>query len=385
LTCVVCGKNEWRGIPDPAADRSITTAGIIIDRGLAKSQCMGCGLIARTGEEFVGRSNYYEARYADYYRRPGAPVYEARRYRVMATWLKDAIPDLNPRTILDVGCGAGWSMTAVKKDFPDALIEGIEPSTANSELAKASGFKVHTFKVGTGSAPGSTYDLIYSNNVLTHVLDPVAFLSGLKDMLDSDGRIAIVTVDSTVPSNELLWCDNNYSYLPMHVVRLAEAAGLTPLHFEENPDDITILNKQLMVLGKRGRGDATIDAVRSRATVLGDLHQQRCEYMDSWRKTNDSLAESIRPYTRVINFGASMWSWLLAGFCPDYWNKVDFCTVDDYGGNCVDRTVVPFGEIEFRSGDCVALGVNPQTQDAFKARFKTAPPDVVTWNRFVTR
>jgi SAM-dependent methyltransferase len=346
---------------------------------------MSCGLIARIGEEFVGRSDYYESKYADYYRRPGAPVYEARRYRVMATWLKDAVPGLNPGRILDVGCGAGWSMTAVKRDFPAAFIEGIEPSTANSELAKASGFPVHTFKVGDGNSTGSTYDLIYSNNVLTHVLDPVAFLSGLKDMITSDGRIAIVTVDSTVPSNELLWCDNNYSYLPIHVIRLAEAAGLTPIRFEENPDDITILNKQLVVLGKQGRGDATIDAVRNRATSLGDLFEQRGAYMESWRRTNDTLSESIRPYKRVINFGASMWTWLLAGFSPDYWKKVDFCTVDDYGGKCVDRTVVPFADIEFGSGDCVVLGVNPQTQDAFKARFTQTPPDVITWNNYVTR
>ena len=383
MDCVVCDKNDWRGIPDPAPNRSVTTAGIIMDRGLAKGQCMQCGLVARIGEEFVGRSDYYEEKYADYYRRPGAPVYEAKRYRAMASWLKQAVPGLEPKSILDVGCGAGWSMAEVKRDFPGASIEGIEPSKANSELAKASGFPVHTFKVGDGASTGSKYDLIYSNNVLTHVLDPVAFLTGLKDMLTEDGRIVIVTADSTVPSNELLWCDNNYSYLPKHVIRFAEKTGLTPIHFETNPDDITILNKQLTVLGKRGVSDATIEKVRGAEVPLSPLYVQRCSYMEGWRRTHDYLRESVKPYARVINFGASMWTWLLAGFCPDYWTKVDFCTVDQFGGKCVDRKVTPFAEVDFRKGECLVLGVHPQTQDGFKRRFEGQSLDVVTWNRHV--
>lgn len=383
MDCVVCGGSDWRSIPDPAANRSVTTAGIILDRGLAKGQCMRCGLVARIGEEFVGKSDYYEEQYANYYRRPGAPVYEARRYRVMADWLRGSIPHLVPRRILDVGCGAGWSMTEVKRLYPEAHIEGVEPSKANSELAKASGFPVHTYKIGGGTSSGSKYDLIYSNNVLTHVLEPVAFLAGLGEMLGDGGRIVIVTVDSTVPSNELLWCDNNYSYLPMHVVRFAERAGLIPIHFEENPDDITMLNKQLMVFGKAGQSDETIAGVRNRKTSTIELYEKRCSYMQRWQQTNVSLAKSVSRHSRVINFGASMWTWLLAGFCPDYWERVEVCTVDGFEGKCIDKAVVPFGDLEFGGKDCLVLGVNPQSQAEFRQRFEGSSVEVISWGRDV--
>ena len=344
---------------------------------------MTCGLVVRTGDEFLAKTDYYEEKYANYYRRPGATVYDAHRYVAMAEWMKNALGNFTPKTVLDVGCGAGWSMAEVGKVYPQVEIEGIEPSKANSAIARQNGFTVHTFKAGEKQSHDKKYDLVYSHNVFTHVNDPAAFLSGLKDMLDEEGRIVQITVNSTVPSNEILWCDNNYSYLPIHLVKLADQAELAALHYEENPDDITILNKQLMVFAKAGAGDRTIEKLRTERIEVGELFERRAAYVNDWTLTNYILREKIAGYDRVVNFGASMWTWLLAGFCPDYWSKVAFCTVDGFDGQCVDRDVIDFAKIEWKRNDCLVLGINPLNQDELKARFKDSPFDVVTWDERV--
>jgi len=341
---------------------------------------MTCGFVAQTGSEFLAKTDYYEQRYVDYYRRPGTAVYDVHRYVAMANWMKDALGDFQPKTVLDVGCGAGSSMVEVKKAYTSAEIEGIEPSIENGGIARHRGFNVQTFKVGEGRSSEKKYDLIYSHNVFTHVNDPTAFLFGLKEMLADGGRIVQLTADSTTPSNELLWCDNNYSYLPIHLVKLAEKAGLVALRYEENPYDVTILNKQIVVFAKEGRADSTIEKLRAKKINVGELFNRRATYMADWMKTNNDLREEISAYSRVVNFGASMWTWLLAGCCPDYWSRVDFCTVEGFSGRCVDRDVIAFADVEWKRADCLVLGVNPLNQDKLKARFDEQPFHVITWN-----
>lgn len=221
LQCIVCGGSSWSPIPDPVIGRAITTAGLILDQSLSRGHCRKCGLGQRINVPFIGQSDFYEKSYAAYYQRAGAAKYDARRYEVMAAWMMSALGNWTPRTVLDVGCGAGWSMMSTRKIFPNAVIEGIEPSRTNSDIARSHGFLVHEVKAGQGSNFGRKYDLVYSNNVLMHVTDPVSFLANLEDCLEDGGRIVIVCPDSSQPSNELLWCDHNFSFMPDHVRRLA--------------------------------------------------------------------------------------------------------------------------------------------------------------------
>ena len=64
--------------------------------------------------------------------------------------------------------------------------------------------------------------MIYSNHVIQHVVDPVAFLKQHAALLSDDG-IALVTVqDARLQTNELLYSDQNYSFMPRHFLPLAE-------------------------------------------------------------------------------------------------------------------------------------------------------------------
>jgi SAM-dependent methyltransferase len=46
--------------------------------------------------------------------------------QMMAGFIKDKFPDMNPRRILDMGCGTGFSTLPLKEAFPEAEVYGID-------------------------------------------------------------------------------------------------------------------------------------------------------------------------------------------------------------------------------------------------------------------
>lgn len=381
--CSVCGADRWQAVPDPVADRAITTSGVLLREPLAKAQCESCGLLQRINADFVGSSDYYESRYADYYLRPGAETYDAPRYKAMTEWMSTGIGDFSPRTILDVGCGAGWSMLAMRAAFPDAVIEGVEPSAINAERARQAGFSVSVARIGDEDSPKKNYDLVYANNVLQHVLSPVEFLETLRDYLSEDSLLVLVCPDASSPSNEMLWCDHNHSFRPHDILRLAERAGYRVHRWLPHPDNITILDKQLVVLARRSGPHAPVGRPDRPVLTPKELYRQRCNYMANWRQVERALCDAVRDRSRTYNFGSSSWTWLLAGYCPQYWSFVDCCLVDGFAGYCLDKDVRPFADVTINPDDALVLGVNPVSQPAFAARFQTVAHNIIRWDGFV--
>jgi len=382
MKCCVCESNVWLAVSNPVEKRSITTAGHLLNESLSKGHCKKCGLLQRIDTAFVGESDFYEEKYAGYYGRPGAEIYDAPRYTAMTDWMCAALGDFDPRSILDVGCGAGWSMVAARKRFPRSDIEGVEPSKFNAGRARQAGFEVYSTKIGADSGLPKTYDLIYANNVLQHVLSPIEFLIELRDYLSSKGRLVLICPDSSRPSSEMLWVDHNYSFSPGHLVRLAEKAGFHVRSWLPNPDHATLLNKQLIVFAK---GDGRHAPVKSTVRNLSpdDLYEERSNYVKAWETIRRVLGEQVRTFSRTFNFGCSSWTWLLAGYCPEYWRKVDCCLVDQCNGACLDKPVQPPSQVLISPGDGLTLGVNPVTQESYARRFRSDGWQIVRWDNYV--
>jgi trans-aconitate methyltransferase len=381
--CSVCGANEWRAIPDPLPDRSITTAGVLLDEPLAKAQCAHCELLQRTNADFVGNSDFYENRYGDYYLRAGAETYDAPRYRAMTEWMKAAIGDFKPTSILDVGCGAGWTMRATLEQFPGAEIEGIEPSTINTERARKAGFKVSLGKIGDADVPKRIHDMVYANNVLQHVSSPAEFLISLRDYLSDDSLLVLTCPDATRPGCEMLYCDHNHSFRPRDLDALAQKTGFRVHAWLPNPDHITALDKQLVVLSKGGGPVAGTGRHDAPPLSAEQLFAERCGYVERWQAMDRILCDRIGAAPRTFNFGSSTWTWLLAGYCPRYWSQVDCCVVDGFSGYCLDKVVKPLGEMPVDPADRLVLGINPVSQPAFAQRFAREGRAVVRWDEFV--
>jgi SAM-dependent methyltransferase len=379
--CVVCGATDWLPLPDVGGGRSVTTAGRLILDPLGKAHCSHCGLVQRTAAPFLAQTDFYEKRYT-FYERPGADRFDRPRYTAMARWIRAAAPTA-PARILDAGCGRGWMMEAMQAVFPGAAFRGIEPSEAESENARQRGFDVATARVGRSAAGQGSYDLVYSTNVLEHTESPVDFLAGLRGMLAPAGRVVIICPDGSNPGSELMFSDQSFSFLPAHLEDLAAHAGLEVVRWGDPPAEPSLRDKQLVVL-RRAAADRPAGAARAWKDVA-PLYQARCDYLNAWKSCGERLSRECQRARHVYNFGTSTWSFLLAGYCRDYWTLVTACMIDGGSGEFFGKPVRHAAQVRLAAGDVVVMGVDPKAQAGFAARFADSPARTVAWNDIIAR
>lgn len=110
--------------------------------------------------------------------------------------LRHHLSSLSSRTLLDVGCGEGYALAffreqgwAVKGiDFSSAGVESKNPA-CKDVLATGDIFELLQAEIATGR----TYDVVWLQNVLEHVIDPLDLLKSLRTLV-SPGGLAVVTV-----------------------------------------------------------------------------------------------------------------------------------------------------------------------------------------------
>ncbi|WP_167139288.1 methyltransferase domain-containing protein [Diaminobutyricimonas sp. TR449] len=121
-------------------------------------------------------------------------------------------------TVLDAGCGEGWSTIALAKAFPAARVHGvdldaasIETATANAEAAGVGDRVRFTLANAAGGTPGGTpaggYDFACVFEALHDMGDPVAVLRGIRSTLSDAGVVLIgdekVADEFTAPADKL--------------------------------------------------------------------------------------------------------------------------------------------------------------------------------------
>jgi SAM-dependent methyltransferase len=378
--CVVCGASDWLMLPDPDNEQSVTTGGRIIAEGLGKSHCRSCGLVQRTRATLLAKTDFYETRYS-FYNRPGANRFDRERYAQMAAWIRASLP-ITPVNVLDAGCGRGWMLEAMVSVLPSAHFRGIEPSETESENARRLGFDVVTGRVGS-SASAAHYDLVYSTNVLEHTDAPLNFLIGLRELMAADGRIVITCPDASHPGSEMLFADQNFSFLPEHLEALAARAGLEVDTWAGPPAHVSLRDKQLVVL--RQASAAPAKAVTPQIEDSAALYERRRAYLQGWEQCGERLARECRGAGRVYHFGTSTWSFLLAAYCPEYWSQVTSCIIDGGSGEFFGKPVADAESVTLAADDVIVFGVDPDRQAWFAERFVDSPSRAVLWNDLVRR
>lgn len=377
--CAACGAEQWTPLPMPRSGRSMTTAGRFVDAPLGKAQCQNCGAIQKVYEKRLADTDFYEKAYT-YYSRPGSEKFDQVRYEALANWIISALPGLSPRRVLDIGCGRGWTISALKAKLPEASYVGLEPTLDAVALAQTNGLDVRQGRLGGPELQGEKFDLIYSNNVLQHTTDPVAFLEAQIPLLADGGTIVLSCPDGSVPSVELMMADQNFSYSPRHLAAVCAKAGLTVEKWLPCPGG-PLRHEQLVVLSKRPQGAESIAS----AAVPQEMADPSAfvRYLEAWNNVDDFLSKEIAGKRRVFNFGGGLWSYVLAAYCPRYWHIVECCLVDGFSGMCMDKQVVPTEQIALGTEDIVVLGTNPYVQDRLVKRFAEQGIRAVSWNHLI--
>lgn len=105
-------------------------------------------------------------------------------------------PSEHRRTLLDVGCGEGFALAYFARE--NFEVSGLDFSSAgvcqqNPDFADCveTGDLFHLLE--KDSLSNNKYDVVLLQNVLEHVLDPIALLKSIKELLEPTG-LAVITV-----------------------------------------------------------------------------------------------------------------------------------------------------------------------------------------------
>lgn len=144
-----------------------------------------------------------------------------------------------PGSMLDVGCGEGYALSYFKK--LGWTVRGLDYSRAG--LLSKNGHCAPDLLDGdvfqllqNEEEAGNTYDLIWLQNVLEHVIDPVALLSSLRHLIKPDGVLVV-----TVP--------NDFSELQLRAI---SGEIVSKPYWVAPPDHLSYFSKDsLLAIGQR--------------------------------------------------------------------------------------------------------------------------------------
>jgi SAM-dependent methyltransferase len=158
-------------------------------------RCLDCGLAylrPRPTPEAAGRC------YPDSYTGSGGgggliealeAAYRRRQHGEVVRWLSGRRP-LRGR-LLDVGCGAGDLLAALRAD--SWSVQGIEPQALGAARARDErGLDVLTGRFEDARLPENSFDVIVFSGVFEHLHDPVAALSRARALLAPGGLVAVL-------------------------------------------------------------------------------------------------------------------------------------------------------------------------------------------------
>jgi len=143
--------------------------------------CPGCGVIRLDPLPTPGvLEQFYSADYFDF-----DPGYAEGKGAVYAARLKR----LGPRgTFLDIGCATGHLLAGIRRHCAWE-VHGVEfGSAAVAHARDRLGLDVRQGDLCQAGYPDAFFDYIHLNNVLEHVLDPVALLRECRRIIKPDGR-----------------------------------------------------------------------------------------------------------------------------------------------------------------------------------------------------
>lgn len=126
-------------------------------------------------------------------------IWQEKYQERIINFLERFIPDLKNKKILDLGCGMGGFLVAMKKRGYD--IEGLEPNPDYREIALLRGKRYGLeIKVTAGFGekmpfPNNTFDFIFCNNVLEHCENPIETLKESYRILRKDGQMYVTVIN----------------------------------------------------------------------------------------------------------------------------------------------------------------------------------------------
>jgi SAM-dependent methyltransferase len=192
VACVLCCSAE-RDVVRAARDRLDGSGARAADFRLVR--CRSCGLVYLDPRPTPGEMPAY---YPDVYHTQAdvrrlvprlEEAYRLRQHAEVVAWLAARRPARG--RLLDVGCGAGELLAALRNDGWE--VQGLEPSPPGA----ARGRSRHHLDIVEGTLeeadlPAGAYDVVVLSAVLEHLHDPLGGLERARGLLADGGLVAVL-------------------------------------------------------------------------------------------------------------------------------------------------------------------------------------------------
>jgi SAM-dependent methyltransferase len=151
------------------------------------------------------------------------------RNRLIVSTLRRHFP--SAQSLLEVGCGTGFVLSALREAFPELRLVGVELFAEGLEVARRRLPDVELVQVDAARMPyEEEFDVVGAFDVLEHVEDDVAALQAIRKAMRPAGGAVLL-----VPQHPRLWSrmDNLAGharrYTRRELLRKVRAAGLEPV------------------------------------------------------------------------------------------------------------------------------------------------------------
>ena len=175
--------------------------------------CRNCGLIRLNpyyDEETLAK--FYDSEYDLIYRTKKSPkkIFKEQQTRgggYIRTLLDNGIT-LNNKTVYEAGCAMGGILQAFKNE--NCKIKGVDYNSRLIESGRKKGLNLETGGIEKlQNEPPA--DIIILSHLIEHILNPVKFLTQIKEILKQDGILYIIT--PTIETIETEYLNNIFFYL----------------------------------------------------------------------------------------------------------------------------------------------------------------------------
>lgn len=104
----------------------------------------------------------------------------------------DAVAEVSPRRVLEVGCGSGWFAARVQREL-EAVVVAVDQSERMVDLARAEGVDARVADIQALPFTDGEFDVVAANWMLYHVPDLDRGLAEIVRVLAPGGRLVAIT------------------------------------------------------------------------------------------------------------------------------------------------------------------------------------------------
>ena len=191
VSCDLCGSAQSRDV--------LRKQGRVTRSDFHIVRCARCSLVyvnPRLSDEQIAML-YGEAYFRGEGFDPGVHYWDAddenmrRAVRAVCRSLRDALGSLRAKQILDVGCGGGSLVRALRDDGASAY--GIDSSPQAAKICASRSIPMLADDLFSAALPESAFDAVTAIEVIEHATSPTRLLQRIHSLLKPDGIAFIAT------------------------------------------------------------------------------------------------------------------------------------------------------------------------------------------------